>query len=592
MSARFDSAHPHTGWRVTLDGLRGTVVARTLDQVLPAIAAAEHAAREGQWVAMMLAYEAAAAFEPALRGQVRNRVRSGADELFPYVWVGVYEQATETASWADMPAALSSSLAPSFEPARSRAEFAAAVDRIQELIRAGDTYQVNLTFPLHAPASAAVTEHFANWLVAQQANYCALLDVGSHVVLSLSPELFFERRGNRLRTRPMKGTIARGRWQGEDEARADMLRRSVKDRAENVMIVDLLRNDIGRVARTGSVSVPELFALERYPTLWQMTSTVEGEVAPATPLVDILRALFPCGSVTGAPKLRTMRIIDELEPEVRGLYTGAIGFIRPGGDCSFNVAIRTVVMDRRAGVATLGVGAGITIDSVADEEYDECLLKAAFTAVSPDLNHTSFSLLETMRLEGGVVPRLERHLTRMRESARYFGRVWDEAGVRSALADALREFPTGSWRLRLLVDVGGSAAVTCTPHRDDTRTWRLAFAPSPVEARDPFLFNKTTRRHVYDAARAGATGADEVILWNVRGEVTEATIANIVVEIDGVMWTPPISSGLLPGVLRGELVETGVLRERVLTKADVVAAARLWLINSLRGWIEARLDAS
>jgi para-aminobenzoate synthetase/4-amino-4-deoxychorismate lyase len=465
-----------------------------------------------------------------------------------------------------------------------RASFIDRALRVQEFIRAGDTYQVNLTFPMEG---RGVIDYDA-LLEAQQARYCARIDLGSHEILSFSPELFFERTGTRLATKPMKGTAPRGRWQAEDEEVAAALARSPKERAENVMIVDMLRNDVGRVALPGTVHVPLLFTTERYPTLWQMTSTVEGTIAADTTLADIFRALFPCGSVTGAPKIRTMEIIAELEQRPRGIYTGAIGLVRPGGDCIFNVAIRTIVVDKRTGSWSMGIGAGVTADSDPNAEYQESLLKAAFVGRTFTVRQ-EFQLLETMRLEGGIIHRRERHLRRMRESATYFGFDWDEGPVVAALDAAAAEHPTGLWRCRLVVARAGSLAVTCTPHEDEQRVWKIALAVSPIDSRDPFLFNKTTRRGVFDAARASRPDVDDVLLWNERGELTESTIANLVVERDGVRLTPPVTSGLLGGILREELLEQGAIREQVLTRDDLPRATRIWLINSLRGWIEATL---
>jgi para-aminobenzoate synthetase/4-amino-4-deoxychorismate lyase len=393
-----------------------------------------------------------------------------------------------------------------------------------------------------------------------------------------------------VKTRPMKGTIRRGRWLAEDEALARTLATSRKAQAENVMIVDLLRNDIGRVSDTGTVRVSSLFELEKYPTLWQMTSTIEGRLRPEATLVDVFDALFPCGSVTGAPKIRTMEVIAALEGRPRGVYTGAIGLLRPDGTAVFNVAIRTIVVDHETAVATLAVGAGITADSIAEDEYEECLLKGQFASAIPSTRPGSFQLLETMRLQQGSVLRLDRHLARMRNSARYFDYSWDEARVRDTVARTAAAHPDGVWRLRVTCTAEGEPLVTCTAHdagRPDP--WRVAFANAPIDDADPFLFNKTTCRTAYETARRGRPDVDDVLLWNGRREVTESTIANLVVEIDGQRYTPPVDSGLLAGTLREELIESGRIRERVITRGEVVRAERIWLVNSLRGWIDAVL---
>jgi para-aminobenzoate synthetase/4-amino-4-deoxychorismate lyase len=343
------------------------LVAKQLTDVLPVLEFAEREARSGSHVAVMLSYEAAPAFDSAL---VTHEPTD-----FPLAWAAVFEHDPECVQESSVfrPVA--------WTPRVSRDEYDAAITRIHDHIAAGNTYQVNYSFPLTSAFSGDPYAWYRNLFLAQGAPYSVYLDLGRFKILSLSPELFFERRGNHVVTRPMKGTIARGRWLEEDLAFAERLRQSTKDRAENVMIVDLLRNDLGKVSVPGSVRVSSLFDVERFETVWQMTSTVESTLRDGTSLVDLMTALFPCGSVTGAPKIRTMQIIRELERLPRGAYTGAIGFLRPGGDCIFNVAIRTVVVDTETNVATFGVGGGVVIDSTAEGEYQECLVKSRFLTV-------------------------------------------------------------------------------------------------------------------------------------------------------------------------------------------------------------------
>jgi para-aminobenzoate synthetase / 4-amino-4-deoxychorismate lyase len=599
--ARFDSAWPaRTGWNLQFSRLRVVHVARKVDEVVPVLHAVDRAAAGGAWAVVALAYEAAVAFEPAYRFR-------GAPSV-PLVWAAIFDGPDDADVAAEAPAApvVHAAVPPhdaSFRPLLDRASFRGRVESVQRHIGAGDTYQVNLTFSLRGKAPADVDGWYGQLRLAQQAGFCARLDLGERVVVSLSPELFFERSGTLVRTRPMKGTAARGRWLAEDEAVAAGLATSDKARAENVMIVDLLRNDLGRIATTGSVRVPHMFTPERYPTLWQLTSTIEAEVPRECTLTDILSALFPCGSITGAPKIRTMEIIATHESTPRGLYTGAIGFVRPGGDCSFSVAIRTLVVDRRSGEATLGVGAGITADSVADDEYDECLLKGAFAAgdagtrwrtASPAWPHgarSAFSLFETMPLAQGTIARRAAHVARMAASAAYFGFAWRQDAVDDVLDAARVAHPTGTWRLRLLVDAQGVPTLACTPFAPDRRRWRVAVSSTPVDSCDPFLCNKTTRRVTYDEARALRPDVDEVLLVNAAGELTEATVANLVVEIDGVAWTPPRECGLLGGIYREALIEAGHLVERRLTPADLERATSVWLVNSLRGRIEVEVVA-
>jgi len=337
-------------------------IASRIDDVISVLEFAEREARSGSQVAVMLSYEAAPAFDPALVTYQPSE--------FPLAWAASFTNAPEISTGL--------SFSNSWAPRVSRDEYDRSVARIKELIAAGDTYQVNYTFPLTAVFDGDPFAWFQELCVAQSAPYSVYLDLGRYKVLCLSPELFFQRRGNHVITKPMKGTVRRGRSLAEDRELAQWLRESAKDRAENVMIVDLLRNDLGKVAVPGSVRVSSLFDLERFETVWQMTSTVEATLKDGTTLVDLMTALFPCGSITGAPKIRTMQIIRELERFPRGAYTGTIGLLRPDGDCIFNVAIRTVVIDTESSTATFGVGGGVTIDSTADLEYEECLVKALF----------------------------------------------------------------------------------------------------------------------------------------------------------------------------------------------------------------------
>jgi para-aminobenzoate synthetase / 4-amino-4-deoxychorismate lyase len=341
-----------------------TITAATFSEVTHILEYAEMRAREGAFVIVMVSYEAAPAFDSALTAHSPNG--------FPLAYAAVYAERSDHAEIS-----LNASLNP-WLPAVAKHEYNESVERIKELIAAGDTYQVNYSFPLNSVFTGDSLAWYRQLDRAQRAKYSAYLDLGRYKVLSLSPELFFERNGDRVRTKPMKGTVQRGRTADEDSELARWLQNSIKNRAENVMIVDLLRNDLGKVSIPGGVHVASLFDVEQFETVWQMTSTVEATLREGTSLVELMAALFPCGSVTGAPKIRTMQIIRELERFPRRVYTGTIGLLRPGGDCTFNVAIRTVVLDTETNVATCSVGGGITIDSTAEDEYAECLVKSRF----------------------------------------------------------------------------------------------------------------------------------------------------------------------------------------------------------------------
>lgn len=551
--------------------LRGVLAAEDLSQVLPVIEQAEALVEAwGLYAVGFISYEAAPAFDPALR------VQGGSPT--PLAWFGLFE---ELAILRELPAV---SAPPAFDlgpwqPALSAEVHAAAIAQIKEHIAAGDTYQVNFTFPLVASFVGDPWALFLRLAEAQRAAYAAYVDTGRFAVCSASPELFFRLEKGLLTARPMKGTARRGRTLAEDEAQAAALRASEKNRAENVMIVDMVRNDLGRVAAWGSVQVPRLFDVERYPTLWQMTSTVTARVQASR--LEVLRSLFPCASITGAPKVRTVEIIRQLEPAPRGVYTGAVGFMAPGGFAQFNVAIRTAVVDRLAGRAVYGVGSGIVWDSDASGEYAECLLKAQVLTAPPP----TFDLLETLRWtpqEGYFL--LERHLRRLADSALYFGVPLDLAEVRRALAAAVQG-ALGPLRVRLLVDRRGCPRVETAPlPLVSAEPVRLGLAPQPVDPNDAFLYHKTTRRDVYDAARRSRPDGDDVLLWNPRGEVTESTVANVAVRLEGRLFTPPVTCGLLPGTLRAELLACGRLTERVITLEDLQRCQGVYLFNSVRGW--------
>ena len=528
-------------------------IAKRLEEVLSVLEFAEDEARAGSHVAVMLSYEAAPAFDSALVTHEPSE--------FPLAWAAVSEDTPELIT-NDNP------LITSWTPRVEREEYDRAVARIRELIAAGDTYQVNYSFPLTSSFSGDAFELYRKLSLAQGAPYSAYLDLGRFKVLCLSPELFFARHGNQVVTKPMKGTVKRGRWLEEDRELAKWLAASVKDRAENVMIVDLLRNDLGKVSVPGSVRVSSLFDLERFETVWQMTSTVEGTLRDGTSLVELMTALFPCGSVTGAPKIRTMQIIHELERFPRGAYTGTIGFLKPGGDCVFNVAIRTVTIDSETGVATFGVGGGVTIDSTAEREYEECLVKSRFLHAMP----VEFQLFESLLREDGEYFLLERHIERLRDSAEFFGFAFYEDEIRSALER------TGNGKVRLTLWKDGRIETVVSAIEPLERR-RVSLATEAIDSSNRFLFHKTTNR----------PGGSDIIFWNERGEITESSIANVVVSIDGELCTPPVESGLLAGTFRNQLLSEGKIKERVITVEELRHAQEFFLINSVRKWMNADL---
>jgi len=553
------------GKNILFDRPAEVLTAHRIAEVRPALARIEAAVASGRYAAGYLAYEAAGAFDPALLTHPPGE--------FPLLWFGVYERMEERADCADE----EDYKVGRWEPLLSKEDYLAAIRRIRGHIAAGDTYQVNFTFPLRADFQGDAGSWFRRLCLAQGSAYGAYIDSGRFTILSISPELFFSLDGNQLTARPMKGTRPRGRWRAEDEAMADALRASEKECAENVMIVDLLRNDMGRISRTGTVRVAILFDVERYETVWQMTSTITSYTDAG--LTDLFAALFPSGSVTGAPKIETMKIIRELELFPRGVYCGAVGWLGPGRVARFNVAIRTVTIDNTRGEAWYPVGSGITWDSSASAEFQECYDKAALLT----FQRPSFELLESLLYDGSYFL-FEEHLHRLFDSAAYFGISADGDAIRTALLDRARDFPAGSLKVRLLVSANGFRIETAPVVK--TGRVRLGFARRPVDSRDVFLFHKTTHRRIYDEAKATRLDCDDVLLWNERGEITESTTANVVVDVGGELRTPPLTSGLLGGTFRGDLLRRGQVREAILTRDDVREADRIYLINSVRKWID------
>jgi para-aminobenzoate synthetase/4-amino-4-deoxychorismate lyase len=566
----------------------GVLEATRAGEVVPALEAAEAAAGRGLWVAGFMAYEAASGLDPRLLVPARDP-----DDPFaslPLAWFAMFERREETGLPLPREEEVPEAPPGTWVPTTSREAYDASIRRIRELIAAGDTYQVNHTIRLRSRVEGDPRGLYRDLCYAQRGAYAAYLDLGRYRIASASPELFFELRGERIVTRPMKGTAPRGRWPAEDRAVAEGLLASAKERAENAMIVDLLRNDLGRVARTGSVSWTDTLEVERYETVWQLTTTVSATLQPGAGVTDVFRALFPSGSVTGAPKVRTMEIIGELEDAPRGVYCGAVGYLAPGDSpgprARFNVAIRTVTVDTASGTAEYGVGGGITWSSDAANEYGEVVAKArVLTARRP-----GFELLETMRFEPGFgVRHLDRHVRRLLASADHFGFEVDERTVRETVEKGVASAPDRTCRVRLSLSRNGTVRVVCAPLAPDVDPVRVAIDDVPQDPRDVFLFHKTSRRSRYREAADRHPDADDVVLVNDRGEVTESTIANLAVRIDDRWWTPTLDCGLLPGIGREVSLEEGRVAERRITVDEVRSAEELALVSDTRGWRRAVL---
>ncbi len=560
------------------------IAAYTLADVVPALQEIQRRVdREGSWAVGAIAYEAAPAFDSAM---VAHPPVHG----LPLVWFGLHSGPNTLDRLPSEPVLEPNGPAPelTWRPDFTPEEYDQAIRQVKSQIAAGNTYQVNYTLRMRAHFEQDPWSYFGRLVRAQRGNFSAFIRTDRHVICSASPELFFSLEGDKLTSMPMKGTAARGRTPEEDHQQSVWLQQSEKNRAENVMIVDMVRNDMGRIARTGSVVVRSLFDVERYPHLLQMTSTVECRTPAAFP--DILGALFPCASITGAPKIRTMEIIRELESAPRGMYTGAVGWLAPGRRASFNVAIRTMVLDTHTRQAEYGTGSGIVWDSDTSGEYDESLLKASIlTAPRPP-----FSLLESLLWspEGGFFL-LERHLQRMAASADYFGYPLPIDAIRQGLEWAVLVLARKPHKVRLLVDENGAFKVETRPlpagfrfvdHPDQSRAASWALCPHAIDSQDAFLFHKTTRRSQYDLAQQARPDVEHVLLWNLEGQVTETNLANLVFLIDGRCYTPPVACGLLAGTYRAELLDSGLVSERVLMKSELEALEGLWAVNAVRGW--------
>ncbi len=555
---------PRRVFSAPLDVIR----ADTREQLPAALAAIEAALGRGRYVAGWLGYELGHALEPRLAGFAPSA---------PLLRLGIFGAPGSAA-----PPVTGRAYAGPLQPEWNEAAYAGRFAVEKDYIAAGDIYQANLSFRARFPFLGEPRALYERLRIQSGAAHCAYVDFfdekngGAHI-LSLSPELFFDLAGDgRITARPMKGTLARS---GDDMAERGALAASAKDRAENLMIVDLIRNDLSRIAQPGSVEVSDLFKVETYPTLHTMVSTVTAKKRSDAGVADILRALFPCGSVTGAPKIRAMEILRELESSPRGAYCGAIGYFAPashGGGISarFNVAIRTLTVWGDHG--ELGIGGGVVQDSHMAGEYAECLLKARFF----ESGRKKLELIETLRWESGFF-RLASHLARMENSARVFGLSFERAAARSALEKAARG-REGPLRVRLVLNESGVHQATAHDLPLNPSQWTYAISPQRTDSGDVFLRHKTNWRELYES-EAQRLGTDEVVFLNQRGELTEGARSNIFIARDGVLLTPPLSAGLLDGRLRAELLADGRARETTLTADDL--AGEVYFGNSLRGLI-------
>lgn len=553
------------------------ITAHTPDEVKAALVRLQKCQADGLYLAGYFAYELGYLLDPALSA------------LFPKTFTGPLIQfgAFKTFQRAPLPFQGRAEIGAG-TPLWTQRQYRARFEKIMAYIKAGDVYQINLSFPVIGKYSGSAAAIYHHVKARQPVKYGGVVSLGGDDIVSLSPELFFETKNGNLYMRPMKGTCKRGVTKPEDAALAKALQTDPKNRAENLMIVDLLRNDMSRLSKAGSVNVTDLFSVETFPTLHTMTSGIEAKMKTGVDLPQILRALFPCGSITGAPKIRAQEIISELEGRSRGAYCGAIGLIDPNGDMRFNVAIRTINL-KSDGTYSYPVGSGVVADSDGVAEYEECLLKAAVL-------RTDYQLIETFgwdEMTGFM--HLDVHLERLKASAKTLGFAYDEDAVLACLNICVGWLQTPH-KVRLTLAKNGRVQVHAEPlaFTAPEASWPIALCKNPLSSTDPLLAHKTTRRTFIDGERAriqALTGCKEVVFFNEKGELCEGSYTNVFVEIDGHLYTPPVSAGLLPGVLRRVLLAIDEVEARSLTLQDMLDADALFIGNSVRGLLRAHLDS-
>ena len=546
--------------------------ANTVEGVLQSLHTVQEAVNSGYYAAGFLTYESAAAFDSAYK--VKNKTD------MPLLWFGIFSKPEKGMLLSERSYTLTN-----WEPNITLDEYNAAFKKIKTYIKNGAVDQTNFTIRLYSQFQGDAIALFEKMKRAQNAKYSAYIHTGEYSILSASPELFFQLNGDEITTKPMKGTVKRGKTSEEDEAFANWLYYSEKNRAENEMIVDLFKDDLSSIAEAGTIKVTQLFDVEKYPTVHQMTSTITAKVRNNIEIVDIFKALFPSGSITGSPKARTMEIIDEAETTPRGVYCGAIGYITPNKEAIFNVPIRTAVINHRNGRAIYGVGGGITMKSTAQDEYEEIIAKSTIL----EEERPDFHLLETMLLHNGEYFLLEEHVNRLKRSAQYFDFRGNVEDIRAKLAEFAQQNNLGRLKVRLLVDKNGKMTMEGQAVTRIPGPVKASLAKEPVDKENPFLYHKTTNRVIYEYFQRKNPHVFDVLLWNEEKELTEFTFGNVVLEFGGQFFTPPVDSGLLGGTYREKLLKTGKIKEKKLTIDDLEKCTKLWFINSVREWLEVEL---
>jgi len=580
----FDDAKTANAGRLYVEPVQ-IITCNQPSDVFATLAKIDQALADGFHVAGYLAYELGYQLEPKLNALTKKQP----DQTL--IWMGVFK-APKILSSLGVEALMEKWRQDKFsistpEPSVDRDQYLKNVQRVKDHICAGDVYQINYTFPQHFSYSGSPQSMYAHLRQRQRASYGAFMATNDQTILSLSPELFVETKSQKAYVRPMKGTASRAPSLGEDIKRRQWLSTDEKSKAENLMIVDLLRNDLGRISEIGTVQVTDLYTVETYPTLHQMTSGIKSKLKNGTSFSTLIQAMFPCGSVTGAPKVKAMELIADIETEPRGPYTGAIGYASTKDGLRFNVAIRTLALDNHQ-KGTMGIGSGIVYDSDGPQEWAECHLKADFVTQKPE---SAFALLETIKWDRqNGFGLMQQHLKRLHSSAEYFCFPYDQSNVLAVLNKAVLGLSSPQ-RLRLTLDQNGNIDIETKPLTALCQNGEITFCVSEImiDKTSPWVYHKTTNRTFYNKARANQN-TDEVVLMNDLGEITEGTFTNVFIEKDGQLFTPPVRCGLLRGTLRQHLMETKQATEAVITKADLNRADKIYLGNSVRGLMKAKLN--
>lgn len=542
-----------------------------LSEVNDILSTIEKKVRQGYYAAGYISYEATYAY-------YHNNKPPKHKQRMPLVWFGIFKQPTKLVKRKT-----GSYTIGNWKIQVTEATYRKNIQQILRTIEEGKLEQINYTVPFQANFTGNAYAYYEQLKLMQDTNFSAFLQLGDFEIASISPELFFQVLDSTVTVRPMKGTIHRGKTYEEDQRLKQWLQNSKKNRLENEIITDLMKDELADIAT--DIKVTEQYTIEKYATVYQMTSTIKGTLKKEITALQVLKTIFPCGSISGVPKKDSIEIISQLESAPREVYTGAIGYITPDGNATFNVPIRTVIIDKFNKTAHYHAGGAITKQSNADEEYKEVQTK---TDVLKN-NHPPFRLLETFGLYDGEYIVFEEHCNRLRESALYFDYHIDMNKIQRILQLIADHYSFGTWRVRLLVHQNGKLETEVLP-LPKANCSKVVLAKTPMDTQNIFLYHKTTNRMMYEAQKNGyKTDVLDVLLWNENEEVTEFTIGNVVVELNGELLTPPVSSGLLPGTFREKLLREGKITERTITIQDLSSCTSIWLINSVRKWVNVDL---